>query len=62
MASSSSLHLPIPPARDIPITFSASLKSWFVRFHLGDPFDLTRECLLGGVSERNKVPQPKSGF
>ncbi|KAF8559084.1 alpha/beta-hydrolase [Imleria badia] len=27
--SSSSLHLPIPPARDIPVTFSASLKSWW---------------------------------
>ncbi|KAG9317275.1 Alpha/Beta hydrolase protein [Chiua virens] len=28
-ASSSALHLPIPPAREIPITFSASLKSWW---------------------------------
>ncbi|KAF8450742.1 Alpha/Beta hydrolase protein [Boletus edulis BED1] len=28
-ASSSSLHLPIPPARDIPVTFSASLRSWW---------------------------------
>ncbi|KAH0839731.1 Alpha/Beta hydrolase protein [Lanmaoa asiatica] len=28
-SSTSSLYLPIPPARDIPVTFSASLKSWW---------------------------------
>ncbi|KAI6047087.1 Alpha/Beta hydrolase protein [Pisolithus marmoratus] len=32
-ASSSSLFLPIPPARDIPLTFTASLKSWW---HAGE--------------------------
>lgn len=64
MASSSSsiVHLPIRPARDIPVTFSASFKSWFACFHPGNPFDLTRECLLGGAPERNKAPQRKSGF
>lgn len=31
-SSSSSLHLPIPPAPSIPATFSASLRSWFVPF------------------------------
>lgn len=60
--SSSSLHLPLPPARDIPATFSASFKSWFACFHPGNPFDLTRKCLLGGALERNKAPQRKSGF
>lgn len=61
--SSSSLHLhTLPPARDIPVTFSASLKSWFVRLYPADSLNLTGKRYLGGVPERNKLPQQRSGY
>jgi hypothetical protein len=55
-----SLLDPLPPAREIPSAFTASLKSWYVLPRSISGF--LSFVSSGGLSERSRVQSAKRGF
>lgn len=51
----------LPPAKDIPSSFAASLKSWYVRRPYQFLVRGLNYCCLGGRLATKRVPQVKNG-
>src|SRR6202044_3065058 len=59
-AQSSSSLLPLPPAREIPATFSASLRSWYVNGNSYYRVFLYNSDFSGGQQVKREVRLPKN--
>jgi hypothetical protein len=59
-AQSSSGFLPLPPARGIPATFSASLRSWYVNLWFNLVMLWSDNVTVGGQQAKREAQLPKN--